>query len=104
MLCHQYDMPKHLKGFQDGKNRWSLQEVNSQNQWDEQLEKHSHVFDAHTYATNKHDTVWQSTFILITGHKELGMAIQYGLVTDLSNQGLPASMHEVFSFPAWQAV
>ena len=38
-------------------------------------------------------------FISIKGHKELGMVIQCHLVTGLSNQLLPAGMHEAFSFP-----
>ena len=38
-------------------------------------------------------------FISIKGHKELGMEIQCHLVTGLSNQLLPAGMHEAFSFP-----
>lgn len=38
-------------------------------------------------------------FISIKGHEVLGMEIQCHLVTGLSNQLLPAGMHEAFSFP-----
>lgn len=41
----------------------------------------------------------QRPFISAKGHKELGMEIHRDLVTALSNQLLPAGMHQAFSFP-----